>query len=59
MPNVSNSTSETQRVLIALSRDMYDDIKALAKFNRRSMTEEVRIAIEKRLDITRGVRNGK
>ena len=59
MPNVSKSTSETQRVLIALSRDMYDDIKALAKFNRRSMTEEVRIAIEKRLDITRGVRNGK
>lgn len=43
------ATEQSQRVVITLPRDMYEAIKALADKNRRSMAEEVRIAIEQRL----------
>ena len=39
----------SQRIVVTLSREMYEAIKALADDNRRPMAEEVRIAIEEQL----------
>jgi metal-responsive CopG/Arc/MetJ family transcriptional regulator len=40
---------KSQRVVITLPYSMYEAIKDLAERNRRTMSEEVRIAIERRL----------
>jgi metal-responsive CopG/Arc/MetJ family transcriptional regulator len=40
---------KSQRVVITLPYSMYEAIKELAERNRRTMSEEVRIAIERRL----------
>jgi hypothetical protein len=54
----SNRTDPSQRIVVTLPRAMYEDIKALAEFNRRPMSEEVRIAIESRMAQARAARVG-
>lgn len=46
---MNDAKSQSQRIVVTLPYDMYENIKALADFNRRPMAEEVRIAIEDRL----------
>ena len=46
---MENEAPKSQRVVITLPYEMYVELKALADFNRRPMSEEVRISIENRL----------
>ena len=47
---METKSNVSQRVVITLPMWMYKDIKALSEFNRRPMSEEVRIAVENRLN---------
>lgn len=46
---MSDDKKKSQRFIVTLPNDLHEQLAELAEKNRRSMAEEVRIAIEERL----------